>query len=177
MSVGAGHYGSKDPNQSAVSTWLGLSSPIKFMTLFLSIFDRFQKSHFWKFVTKLSENWISKNFCGCGACFENWFFFFRISYPVWICIVHVLSFLLRRSSSNFKKNYLFFGVYGNLKIKIFIWEQVFGTMFFLCGNLKAPKNKFWIEAASIIGAVMVYHFLAVWANICLIYDVSRFDHT
>ena len=37
--AGGGHYGPQDLKRSAVSTGFGLGSP-KFMTLFLSMFDR-----------------------------------------------------------------------------------------------------------------------------------------
>ena len=39
--AGGGHYGPDDQKQSAVSTGFGLGSP-KFMTLFLSMFDKTQ---------------------------------------------------------------------------------------------------------------------------------------
>ena len=57
-------------NPSAVSEGLGLGSP-KFLTLFLSIPDRSQRSHFWNFFLKMSENWTSKIFRGPRALGEK----------------------------------------------------------------------------------------------------------
>ena len=57
-------------NPSAVSEGLHLGSP-KFLTLFLSIFDRSQWSHFWNLFLKISENWTSKNFRGPRALGEK----------------------------------------------------------------------------------------------------------
>ena len=48
-------------NPSAISKGLGLGSP-KLLTLFLSIPDRSQRSHFWNFFLKVAENWTSKIF-------------------------------------------------------------------------------------------------------------------
>ena len=42
---GGGHYGPDDRRSSAVSTWIALHSP-NFLTLFLLLFYKSQKSHF-----------------------------------------------------------------------------------------------------------------------------------
>ena len=57
-------------NPSAVSEGLGLGSP-KFLTLFLSIPDRSQRSHFWNFFLKISKNWTSKILGGPRALGEK----------------------------------------------------------------------------------------------------------
>ena len=44
---GGGHYGPDDRRSSAVSTWIALHSP-NFLTLFLLLFYKSQKSHFQK---------------------------------------------------------------------------------------------------------------------------------
>ena len=44
---GEGHYGPEDKRSSAVSTWIALHSP-NFLTLFLLLFYKSQKSHFQK---------------------------------------------------------------------------------------------------------------------------------
>ena len=59
-----------DQKWSAISIGLGLGSP-KFMTLFLSMFDRSQQSHFLDFFLKFSKNWTSKISGGPRACHEN----------------------------------------------------------------------------------------------------------
>ena len=62
-----GHYGPHDRKRSAVSTGFGLGSP-KFMTLFLSMFDKTQKSHFWNFFLNFSKKL---------NCLENHSFFWK----------------------------------------------------------------------------------------------------
>ena len=55
---------------SAVSEGQGLGSP-KFLTLFLSIPDRSQRSHFWNLFLKISQNWTSKILGGHQALGEK----------------------------------------------------------------------------------------------------------
>ena len=88
-------------NPSAVSEGLGLGSP-KLLTLFLSIPERSQRSHFWNLFLKMSENWTSKIFRGPSSLrwkmkkSKKFYFFVRnITFSGWIFIVHALSFLLR----------------------------------------------------------------------------------
>ena len=72
-------------NPSAVSEGQGQGSP-KFLTLFLSIPDMSQRSHFWNFFLKISENWTSKFLGGPRALAEKLknrkknFFFFKKSF-------------------------------------------------------------------------------------------------
>ena len=57
-------------NPSAVSEGQGLGSP-KFLTLFLSIPDRSQRSYFWNLYFKISQNWTSKILGGPRALGEK----------------------------------------------------------------------------------------------------------
>ena len=93
------HRTTMDP--SAVSEGQGQGSP-KFLTLFLSISDMSQGSHFWNFYLKILENWTSKFLGGPRALAEKLknrkkisFFSRNPTFSGWIIIVHVLSFLLR----------------------------------------------------------------------------------
>ena len=57
-------------NPSAVSKVPGLGSP-NFLTLFLSIPDRSQRSYFWNLYFKISQNWTSKILGGPRALGEK----------------------------------------------------------------------------------------------------------
>ena len=82
-----------------VSTKSRLTSP-KLVTLFLSLFDRSQISHFWNFFYKTFGQLNIQNLGGPRACWENWkknwkknlFFAEIFTFSYQILILHILSF-------------------------------------------------------------------------------------
>ncbi len=127
---------------SAVSEGQWLGSP-KFLTLFLSIPDISQRSHFWNFFLKILENWTSKILGGPRALGEKLknrkriFFFFKKSYFFWLnyyCTCSQLSFEVYNTS-----------VAQNLKFRPFLtWKIWFLT--FVIWQLVAAKV-YYIEGS------------------------------
>ena len=117
----------------------GIASP-KSMTLFHSVPERSQWSHFCNLFLEISENWTSKIFRGPRALGEKSknqkifnFFERNITFSGWIFIVHALSFLLW---------YIYSSLAQNLKFRPFlVWKISFLT--FVIWHLIAAKVYNW----------------------------------
>ena len=126
-----------------MSKGIGIASP-KSMTLFLSISERSQWSHFWIIFLKILENWTSKIFRGPRALGEKWKkskflkFFCKKYYFFWLnlyCTCSQLSFEVYISclAQNlkfwpflvWKISFLTFVIWQLVAAKVYNWRGCF----------------------------------------------------